>query len=104
MVYWDELAAVVGETPTLGLVIVLAVGAGAWFARTAEFGFGGLAAGTLLGYGVGMLAIELWVAPESPVHLLWYGAIAAAVLCGAGLWRLAVRRSRQSRPAHGVEE
>lgn len=86
-VYWTGLADVVGVAPTLVFVALLAAGLGGWFARTASIGMGHLVLGAVCAYGVGMLAIELFLAPESPVHWLWYGALVGCVLAGAALWR-----------------
>lgn len=89
MAYWTGLAGLVGESPTLATVVVLTVGLGAWFARTTEYGLLAIAVGTGVAYAVGMLAIQAWLAPASPVHLLWYGILAAAFAAGALLWWVA---------------
>jgi hypothetical protein len=93
-VYWERVAAVVGETLTLAAVAVLAAGAGAWFARTSGFGLLSIVLGTGAAYGTGMLGIELWLAPGSPAHFLWYGVLAGAMVCGALLWWVAVQLTR----------
>jgi hypothetical protein len=92
-VYWQIVADVVGEEPTLAGVVVIAIGAGAWFTRTSGFGPVSIAFGTIVAYATGMLAIELWLAPASPGHLLWYGVLAGAMICGTALWWIARLRS-----------
>lgn len=93
-VYWEGVAAVLGETPTLAGVVLIAVGTGAWFARTSGFGLLSIILGTGVAYGVGMLVIEFWLAPGPPVAFMWYGVLAGAIVCGALLWWVAVQLSR----------
>ena len=84
-VYWTRLAAVVGDGPTLTLVALLAVGLGAVLARVAGVDFPSFAVGALLAYAVGMAAVEAWLSPDSPAHLVWYAALLACLVGGAAL-------------------
>ena len=88
-VYWRSAAEIVGETPTLVGIVVLATGAGVWVARTSGFGLVPIALGTSAAYTMAMLGIEVWLAPASPAHWVWYGLLAGALLCGALLWWIA---------------
>lgn len=98
-VYWTRVADVVGEGPTLLVVFALAVGLGAWFARTSSFAVRHVIAGGLLAYVLGMGAIEVLLAPDSPVHLIGYGVLLAALVAGGLAWRTIERVAR--RPADG---
>jgi hypothetical protein len=86
-VYWTALAAVVGDGPTLAVVAALA----AAFVRATGVAVVDLARGVLLAYVVGMAAIEATIRPDSPVHLVGYGALAACLVAGGALagrvWR-----------------
>jgi hypothetical protein len=90
-VYWTALAAVVGDGPTLAVVAALAVALGAAFVRATGVAVVDLARGVLLAYVVGMAAIEATIRPDSPVHLVGYGALAACLVAGGALagrvWR-----------------
>lgn len=98
-VYWTGVADVVGEGPTLVLVVALAAGLGAWFVRTAAFAVRHLVAGGLLAYVAGMAAIEVVLAPDGPAHLVWYGVLLAALVAGGLGWATVERvgRSRAGR-------
>lgn len=85
-VYWLVLLPLLGETATLALVAVLAVGLGTWFGRTTGFGVGTVAVGSALAYGAGMVGIEVWMAPDGLAYLAWYGVLTACVLGGALGW------------------
>jgi len=89
-VYWERVAAVLGDGPTLGLVGLLAVGLGAAFARLTAVSSRSFAIGTALAYAAGMAALELLLAPDSPAHLVLYAALAVAILAGATAWRVAL--------------
>jgi hypothetical protein len=83
-VYWPPVAAAVGEGVTLAVVAALALGLGATFAwrtgvRPAPFAAGGLGA-----YAVGMVAVEAFVTPDSPAHLVWYAGLVACLVVGVG--------------------
>ncbi len=93
-VYWTGVADAVGELPTLVLVGLLALGAGLWFERLGGFQIGHVAVGLLVAYGLSMAGIELALSPTSPAHLVWYGAIGAAFVAGAGLW-VGIERFRE---------
>jgi len=84
-VYWPRLAAVVGDGPTLALVALLAVGLGAVLAWLLGADVRSFAVGALLAYAAGMAAIEAWLSPDSPVHLVWYAALLACLVGGAAL-------------------
>ena len=84
-VYWTRLAAVVGDAPTLALVALLAVGLGAALARVVGADLPSFAGGGLVAYAVGMAAIEAWLSPDSPAHLVWYAALLACLVGGAAL-------------------
>ena len=100
-VYWHRVAVVVGEGPTLGLVGLLAVGLGATFARVTGASARSFAAGTVLAYAAGMAALERFLAPDSPAHLVWYGALAVAILLGVTAWRVHAGRIDLARPSAG---
>lgn len=86
-VYWTRLEPVVGETVTLGIVGGLALGVGAWFARTTALSVVHLVLGGVVAYLVGMGAIEVLLQPDdSPVHLLLYGGLLGTIVAGALLW------------------
>jgi hypothetical protein len=94
-VYWTALAAVVGTGPTLAVVALLAAVAGAGVGRATGVSGGDLVRGVLLAYLVGMTAVEVTVAPDGPVHLVGYGALAACLAAGGAL---AARVGRRDRP------
>ncbi|UWG46772.1 hypothetical protein HSRCO_0476 [Halanaeroarchaeum sp. HSR-CO] len=84
-VYWSALAEIVGAPLTLVLVGALAVGLGFAVGVLRGVAIRPFVAGALLAYGSGMLAIEVVVRPESPVHLLLYGALLGCLVGGAVL-------------------
>ncbi|MGM0372649.1 MAG: hypothetical protein ACQEQJ_09145 [Halobacteriota archaeon] len=84
-VYWSALAEVAGAPLTLLLVGALAVGLGFAVGFLRGVAVRPFVAGALLAYGSGMLAIEVVVRPESPVHLLLYGALLGCLVGGAVL-------------------
>jgi len=96
-VYWTGVADVLGETPTLALVATLAALLGVWFARTAGLALTHVLVGALLAYAAGMAAIEVLLRPESPAHLVWYGALLACAVGGATFWRGVERVQRRRR-------
>lgn len=85
-VYWEQVGALVGDDATSAFVAVLAAGLGAWFARTSGLSFRHVVAGATLAYVAGMAAVEVVLQPDSPVHLLWYGLVLAALLAGVLGW------------------
>jgi hypothetical protein len=85
-VYWTAVADVIGDPATLVLVGSLAVGIGIWVCRTTDFDVRVLVLGSVLAFGVGMGAIQIVFKPDSPAHLLWYGALTACILGGAIAW------------------
>lgn len=84
--YWDGLAAVVGETPTLAVAVGLAAGAGAWYARTTGFGPVPVLLGTGAAYATGVVAMVAWLGGPTPESLALSGLLAGAVVCGATCW------------------
>jgi len=100
-VYWERVATVVGDGPTLALVGCLAVGLGAAFARLSGMSSRSFAAGVALAYAAGMVAVELRLDPDSPAHLVWYAALAAALLAGTALWGVYAGRIHLPRPSTG---
>lgn len=92
-VYWTRLSALVGEVPTQVAVGAVALGLGAWFARTSGFGMWDVVVGAAFGFGVATTGIELILAPDSPASLALYGGIVTAFVGGAVAWT-ALRRYR----------
>jgi len=86
-VYWTGVANVLGDGVTLAIVSTLAGLLGAWFARTAAFAIIHLIIGGVIAYGLGMVAIEVLLQPNSPAHLVWYGALLACLLGGTVIYR-----------------
>lgn len=84
-VYWTALAAVVGDGPTLAVVALLGAGAGAAFVRGTGVSWHDLTRGALVAYVVGMAAIEAGMTPDSPVHLVGYGALAVCLVGGGAV-------------------
>jgi len=84
-VYWTRLAAVAGDGVTLSVVALLAVALGAAFAWLTGVDVASFAGGGLVAYAVGMAAIEAWLSPDSPAHLVWYAALLACLVGGAAL-------------------
>lgn len=84
-VYWTRLAAVVGDGVTLAVVCLLAVTLGAGFQRVTGADLPSFAVGGLVAYAVGMAAIEVWLPPDSPAHLVWYAVLLACLVGGAAL-------------------
>jgi hypothetical protein len=81
-VYWTAVADRIGDVATLVVVATLAAALGAGFARATGIGTRRFAVGSALAYLVGMVGIELARSPDSPVHLLWYGLLAACLVAG----------------------
>jgi len=92
-VYWTRLAAVVGDAVTLALVGFVALVLGAAFTRLAGVATRPFALGVGLAYVVGMAAIDGLLAPDSPVHLVWYAALAACFVGGAAVQARAAGRA-----------
>ncbi|MHB9285680.1 hypothetical protein ACKVMT_01405 [Halobacteriales archaeon Cl-PHB] len=90
-VYWESVAAVVGDAVTLGVVAGVAVALGAGFVWQTGVGLRAFAIGGGLAYASWMVGIEVTMTPDSPVHFIWYGGLLGCFLAGATLWR---RRSR----------
>ncbi|RCU46453.1 hypothetical protein DU504_03500 [Haloplanus salinus] len=84
-VYWTRLATVVGDAVTLVVVCLLALAVGAVLARVAGVDFPSFAVGALLAYAVGMAAVEAWLSPDSPAHLVWYAGLLVCLVGGAAL-------------------
>lgn len=91
-VYWTALAAVVGDGPTLALVALLGAAAGGAFVRATGVSWHDLARGALAAYVVGMTVVEVGMDPDSPVHLVGYGALAACLVGGGALARWSASR------------
>jgi len=81
-VYWTAVAAAVGETATLALVVALAVALGAAFESVTGVGVRAFAVGAALAYLLGMATVALALSPDSPAHLVLYGAIDGCLLAG----------------------
>jgi len=86
-VYWTGVADALGDGATLALVSTLALVLGAWFARTSAFALVHIFVGSVIAYGLGMVAIESLLRPDSPAHLVWYAILLACLLGGAAIWR-----------------
>lgn len=84
-VYWTRLAAVVGDAVTLAVVVLLASILGVALQYATGIAVRAFAVGGLVAYVVGMVAIELWMMPDSPAHLVWYAALLACLVGGAAL-------------------
>ena len=84
-VYWTQIAAVVGDGVTLAVVCLLAAALGAAFAWLTGVDVPSFAVGGLLAYAAGMVAIEVWLSPDSPAHLVWYAVLLASLVGGAAL-------------------
>ncbi|WP_247008258.1 hypothetical protein [Halorientalis litorea] len=86
---WSRLPALAGLGDAVVLPVVLvAVALGAAFGRVTGIGPRPFAAGTVVAYVAGMVALELLLSPASPVHLLLYGVLAVGF--GAGVAGVAV--------------
>jgi hypothetical protein len=97
-VYWTAVAAVVGDSVTLGIVLLLAVGLGVVFGRLTRVRVRRFLAGGVVAYAVGMAAIEVGSAPTSPAHLVWYGGVLACLVGGTVLGRRLGREGSPSTP------
>ncbi|WP_459193363.1 hypothetical protein [Halosimplex sp. J119] len=82
-VYWTAVAERIGDVPTLAVVIAAAIALGGAFAIVSDVRPREFAAGAALAYVLGMAAIAVVIAPESPVHLGLYGGIALCLVAGA---------------------
>jgi len=91
-VYWASVATAVGETITLVIVATTAFGFGAIFAWLTGVSPARFAAGDFAAYTVGMVAIEVAIAPDSPVHLVWYAGLAACLAAGVGVGTVLLSR------------
>ncbi|WP_436927708.1 hypothetical protein [Halosimplex amylolyticum] len=81
-VYWTAVAERIGEGPTLGVVVALAVGLGGAFATITDVRLREFALGATIAYAIGMATIAVAIAPDSPVHLGLYGGIALCLVAG----------------------
>lgn len=95
-VYWTRLGAAVGDAVALALVGLLALALGAAFTRAASVAVRPFAVGVAVAYVVGMVAIAALLAPDSPVHLVWYAVLGACLVGGAALQ---TRTDRSPTPA-----
>ena len=84
-VYWTALAAVVGDGPTLAVVVLLATGLGAGFVWLTRVRVRWFAVGGGLAYALWMVGIEATTTPDSPAHFLWYAVILGSFTAGAVL-------------------
>jgi hypothetical protein len=84
-VYWTRLAAVAGDGIALSVVALLAAALGVAFAWLTGVDVASFAVGGLVAYAVGMGAIEVWLSPDSPAHLVWYAVLLACLVGGAAL-------------------
>lgn len=82
-VYWTAVFETVGDTPTVVLILLLAMLVG-----VAVVGFGPVAPGNFgvgagLAYATGMALVEVFHTPDSPVHFFLYaGFLSCAVFGG----------------------
>jgi len=86
-VYWATLAPFIGGPATVGVVFFTAAVAGAVVAWHRPYRLSSITYGGLLAYVFGMLAIELSVPSDSPVHLLVYTALLVCFVLGAAVER-----------------
>mgnify|MGYP006277896849 CR=1 FL=1 len=86
-VYWTRLAALVGDGPTIGVVLLVAVAFGAGFAHVTAVGVWRFLLGGVVAYAVGMAAVAAVSTPDSPVHLVWYGGLLGCLVAGVALRR-----------------
>ena len=84
-VYWTRLAAVVGDGFTLVFVGLVALSLGVVFAWITGVAVQPFALGAFAAYVVGMIAIEVVLTPNSPVHLVWYAALSTCLVGGVAL-------------------
>ena len=84
-VYWPALASVVGDGPTLALVVLLALVLGAGFAWLTRVRLRWFAAGAVLAYALWMVGIEATTNPDSPAHFVWYAVLLGSFTAGAVL-------------------
>ncbi|WP_049929981.1 hypothetical protein [Halosimplex carlsbadense] len=95
-VYWTAVAAAVGETATLALVVVAALALSGAFGALTGVGVRAFAVGAALAYLLGMAAIAVAISPDSPVHLLLYGGIAVCLVAGVAVARVRAASARTS--------
>ena len=81
-VYWSYLAEYVGQPVTLLVVGILASGFGFVFEYLTTVQIRPFVAGTVLAYLSGIIAIDTFLTPDSPVHLILYGGLVPAVCTG----------------------
>jgi len=91
-VYWTSVAAAVGEIPTIGLVVFSAVALGVAFGRVTGIRVWRFLGGGIPAYVVGMVAIRVVSAPDSPAHLVWYAGLLACLGGGVVLDECVRRR------------
>lgn len=89
-VYWEALSAVVGPVMTLAIVIGFAAVLGGTFAWATDVDVLSFVLGGLVAYAGWMVAIELTMTPDSPVHFILYGLLLICMTAGAVLWDLRV--------------
>lgn len=95
-VYWTAVAAAVGEAATLALVVVTALALGAAFGSLTGVRVREFAAGGAVAYAVGMAAVAVAVSPDSPAHLVLYGALALCLAVGVAAARVRAVSTRTS--------
>ncbi|QLH76355.1 hypothetical protein HZS55_03120 [Halosimplex rubrum] len=95
-VYWTAVAAAVGEAATLALVVVAALALGAAFGALTGVRVREFAAGGAVAYAVGMAAVAVAVSPDSPAHLVLYGALAVCLVVGVAAARVRAVPARPS--------
>lgn len=81
-VYWTDIAGEPGGGPTLALVGTVAVVLGMAYQYLTDVGPVGYVAGSVVAYVVGMGAIALVLAADSPVHLAWYALLTICLFVG----------------------
>ncbi|WP_415379702.1 hypothetical protein [Halosimplex sp. TS25] len=82
-VYWTVLAERIGEVPTLVVVAAAAIALGGAFVTITDVRPREFAVGSAVAYALGMAAVAVVIAPDSPVHLGLYGGIVLCLLAGA---------------------
>jgi hypothetical protein len=86
-VYWEAVAAVIGNALTLAVVGVAAGTLAALFVWKTEIGLLPYTLGSVLAYACWIVGIERTMTPDSPVHFIWYGGLLGCFLAGATLWK-----------------
>ena len=81
-VYWTAVADAIGTAATMGIVFLLAFLFGAGVLRWPDISLATFGLGGSVAYVVGMVLIDVLVAPESPVHYVLYAGLLVCALLG----------------------